>query len=174
MISNSQEKITLRPWSESDFWLLERLLGDPSMTEYLGGPETPEQLRKRHKRYYAPDDGENGRMFVIMAGADAVGSVGYWEREWRSESIWKIGWSVLPKFQKRGLATKGVVAVIERVRAERRHRFLHAFPATKNLPSNALCQKVGFMLLGEVAFEYPPGNTMHCDDWRFRVEEKKL
>lgn len=77
--------------------------------------------------------------FVIVVGADAVGSVGYWEREWRGEPVWETGWSVLPEFQKQGLATKGVAAVIERVRAECRHRFLHAFPETENLPSNALC-----------------------------------
>lgn len=174
MISDSQEKVALRPWSESDFWLLGRLLGDPNMTEHLGGPETPEQLRKRHKRYYAPDDQEKGRMFVILVGADAVGSVGYWEREWRGEPVWETGWSVLPEFQKRGLATKGVAAVIKQARVERRHRFLHAFPSTENLPSNALCKKVGFVFLSEVEFEYPPGNTMRCNDWQLEVKKGKL
>jgi len=143
------------------------------MTEYLGGPETPEQLRKRHKRYYAPDDQEKGRMFVIVIGADAVGSVGYWEREWRGEPVWETGWSVLPEFQQRGLATKGVTAAIERARAEQKCRFMHAFPSTENLPSNVLCRKVGFALLGEVEFEYPPGNLMHCNDWRFELYKEK-
>jgi hypothetical protein len=43
--------IGLRPWAGGDYDLLARLLGGPAMTEHLGGPETPEQLRRRHQRY---------------------------------------------------------------------------------------------------------------------------
>jgi len=39
--SNTVPLISLRPWAEQDLPLLERLMGDPAMTEYLGGPETP-------------------------------------------------------------------------------------------------------------------------------------
>lgn len=36
-----------------------------------------------------------------MAGpdAEAVGWVGYWESEWRGETVWECGWSVLPEAQ---------------------------------------------------------------------------
>ena len=105
-------------------------------------------------------------MFVIVAGTGAVGSVGYWEHDGQGGLVWETGWSVLPEFQKRGLAAAGVAAVIEQVRAERRYRFLHAFPSTKNLPSNALCRKAGFTLVREVEFEYPRGHLMQCNDWR--------
>jgi RimJ/RimL family protein N-acetyltransferase len=137
------------------------------MTEHLGGPETLEQITERHERYRAIGDTGEGRMFVIVAGpaAEAVGSVGYWEREWRGESVWEIGWSVLPLFQGRGLATAGVAAAIEAARAERKHRSIHAFPSVENPPSNAVCRKVGFTLRGEAPFEYPPGRCMRCNDW---------
>ena len=49
-MTSSLGEVTLRLWSDADFWLLERLMGDPLMTQHLGGPETPEQLRKRHGR----------------------------------------------------------------------------------------------------------------------------
>jgi RimJ/RimL family protein N-acetyltransferase len=43
---------------------------------------------------------------------------------------------------------------------------MHAFPSVDNLPSNAICRKIGFTLQEEVEFEYPPGNFMRCNDWR--------
>ena len=43
---------------------------------------------------------------------------------------------------------------------------MHAFPAVENAPSNAICRKLGFTLLDEHDFEYPPGTVMRCNDWR--------
>lgn len=161
-------EVVLRPWSNLDLPLLEWLMGDPVMTEHLGGPETPEKIAERHQRYCGIGDTGVGRMFVIVAGPaeTSAGSVGYWEREWRGETIWETGWSVLPEFQGRGLATSGVAAAIEVVRSEHRHRAVHAFPSLDNPPSNAVCRKVGFTLAGEVEFEYPPGAIMRCNNWR--------
>jgi RimJ/RimL family protein N-acetyltransferase len=159
--------VTLRPWSERDLPLLERLMGDPAMMTHLGGPETPDKIRERHARYCAIADTGKGRVFVIVVGADAtpVGSVAYWEREWHGELIWETGWSVLPEFQGRGFATRGTAAAVERARAEQKHRSIHAFPSVDNAPSNAICRKVGFTLTGEVEFEYPLGHFMRCNDW---------
>jgi RimJ/RimL family protein N-acetyltransferase len=44
---------------------------------------------------------------------------------------------------------------------------VYAFPSVDNAPSNAICRKVGFELLGEKDFEYPPGNPLRCNEWRF-------
>ena len=43
--------MTLEPWGSGDLPLLERLMGDPRMTEHLGGPESPDKLRERQGRY---------------------------------------------------------------------------------------------------------------------------
>ena len=80
--------------------------------------------------------------------------------------VWETGWSVLPEFQGLGIATLATKIIIERVRAEERHPFLHAFPSIKNGASNAICKKVGFRLLGQYDFEYPIGNLMTCNDWQ--------
>jgi RimJ/RimL family protein N-acetyltransferase len=56
--------------------------------------------------------------------------------------------------------------VIDEARRQRRHRYLHAFPGVENEPSNAICRKLGFELLEALEFEYPPGNSMRCNDWR--------
>jgi hypothetical protein len=39
--------VTLESWGSGDLPLLERLMGDPRMTEHLGGPESPDKLLER-------------------------------------------------------------------------------------------------------------------------------
>ena len=50
--------MTLEPWGSGDLPLLERLMGDPRMTEHLGGPEDPDTLRERQRRYERRDAGD--------------------------------------------------------------------------------------------------------------------
>lgn len=160
--------VSLRPWTDGDLPLLRGLLGDPAMMTYLGGPETEEKLMARHARYLAIDAAGTGRVFVITTGTErtAAGWVGYWETSWHGEQIWETGWSVLPAFQGRGLATRGAALAVEAAVAEERYRFIHAFPAVENGSSNAVCAKLGFEKLGSESLEYPPGTWMECAIWR--------
>jgi len=158
--------VTLELWGSGDLPLLERLMGDPRMTEHLGGPETPEQLRERQVRYESLEGG--GRIFKIVdmaSGAD-VGSVGFWMKEWRDAQVYEIGWMVVPEFQGRGIAVAATAQAIERAKADDEHRFMHAFPSVDNAPSNAICRKLGFELLEACEFEFPKGHFMTCNDWR--------
>ena len=59
-------EVILQPWSENDLPLLHQLLGDPEMMAHLGGPETPEQIQKRHQRYLQLPATDH--MFVILWG----------------------------------------------------------------------------------------------------------
>jgi RimJ/RimL family protein N-acetyltransferase len=160
--------VRLEAWAEGDLPLLRRLLGDPAMTEHLGGPESEEKLRERQGRYERIADAGTGRMFKIVdeASGEPTGSVGYWEKDWQGETVYETGWSVLPEFQGRGIAGEATRQAIEAARAEGKHRYLHAFPSVENGPSNAICRKLGFELLGEHEFEYPPGHELRCNDWR--------
>ncbi len=164
--------IQLRPWSDGDLGLLERLMGDPRMTDHLGGPESPERIRVRHDRYLKTREAEDGRMYVIVVGPDHLpaGSIGYWERAWRDQTVWETGWSVLPEFQGQGVATQATLEILELARSNGRHPFIHAFPAVDNGPSNAICRKSGFTLAGPVEFESPPGHRMLCNDWVLDVQ----
>jgi RimJ/RimL family protein N-acetyltransferase len=160
--------VRLEPWGKDDLPLVRRLMGDPAMTENLGGPETEEKLVERQARYERVADDGTGRMFKIVdeETGEAAGSVGYWEKDWRDEQVYEIGWSVLPEFQGRGIASAATAQAIAMARAERKHRYLHAFPSVENLPSNGICRKLGFSLLEACEFEYPKGNFMLCNDWR--------
>jgi RimJ/RimL family protein N-acetyltransferase len=163
--------VRLEPWSTTDGPLMERLLGDPAMTVHLGGPESPQKLAGRQARYEKPDS----RQYKIVVGepGEAVGAVGYWEREESDDTIWEVGWLVLPEQQGRGYATAGMRLLLDLIHADPvQHRHVHAFPAVANGASNAICRKLGFVLLGEHDFEYPPGNWLRCNDWQLVLTER--
>jgi len=105
-------------------------------------------------------------MFAILLGAESVGSVGYWESEWQGETVYEMGWSVLPSFQGQGIAARATLAALDKLRPLALHRFVHAFPSVENPPSNGVCRKAGFSLIGEFEGEYPKGHFMRCNNWR--------
>jgi RimJ/RimL family protein N-acetyltransferase len=160
--------LQLLPWEAGDRWLIDATMGDATMTEYLGGPESEEKLEERHQRYL--DLGQKGtaRMMKIVRGSDGrvAGNIGYWMTTWGDEEIFEIGWSVLPEFQGQGIATDATLLIAELARADGRRRYLHAFPKVDNGASNAVCRKAGFTNLGEVSAEFPPGNPIRCYNWR--------
>jgi RimJ/RimL family protein N-acetyltransferase len=163
-----RDEVRLRPWRTDDLGLLERLLGDPAMTEHLGGPETPEHLRSRLTQYLALKP-EEGRMFVVTVGRDGepVGSVGWWWHEAGDSPSLETGWSVLREFQGRGIATRAMRLMLELVAADTDQVAIHAYPTIENVASNALCRTLGFELLGSTDFEYPKGHPIVCNDWSF-------
>lgn len=157
----------IEPWSEDDLDLL-RQLNTPEMKRHLGGPETDEQVVARHERYVQFAGTGKGCMFrvVVLPSGESVGSIGYWERVWHDETVYEMGWAILPAYQRRGLATAALAATVAEARARRTHRYAHAFPSVDNPASNAVCRKAGFQFLGETEFEYPPGNLASSHDWR--------
>ncbi len=168
--------VRLVPWGEDDFALLVRL-NAPEMMEHLGGPETEEQVRLRHQRYVAAarsgifrDSDREYRAFIFKAvlepgGLDA-GSVNFWDREWKGEQVYEMGWAVVPELQGRGIASVMVGLAAEVARETKRRPAVHAFPSVDNARSNGICRRVGFELFGEERFEYPKGHWMQCNDWR--------
>jgi RimJ/RimL family protein N-acetyltransferase len=170
----STPEVRLEPWGTGDLWLMERLLGDPAMTAHLGGPESPQKLAGRQARYERP----GSRQYKIVVGepGEPAGEVGYWEKEWRGETVWEVGWLVLPEQQGRGFATAGMRVLLDLIRADQvRHRFVHAFPSVLNGPSNGICRKLGFSLLEAIDFEYPhgSGHLMRCNDWRLALRGER-
>jgi hypothetical protein len=79
--------VTLEPWGSGDLPLLERLLGDPRMTEHLGGPESPAKLWERQAKYEHLERGDRMLKIVDVASGAGVGSVGYWMKEWRGGQV---------------------------------------------------------------------------------------
>ena len=166
--------VTLERWGSGDLSLLERLLGDPLMTEHLGGPESPDQLRRRQARYERLEEGSRMFKIVDVATGAGVGSVGYWTKEWRDTEVYEVGWMVVPEFQGRGIAVAATAQAIELARRDAAYRLMHAFPNVDNVPSNAICRKLGFELLEACEFEFPKGHFMTCNDWRLDLRAARL
>jgi RimJ/RimL family protein N-acetyltransferase len=166
-------RVRIEPWGEGDLALLHRTLGDPDMTKYVGGPESDEKLAERQARFERLPETGTGQMFKILdeRTGEPAGSIGYWDQTVHDEPVYEMGWFVVPEFQGRGVASAAGAQVIERLRAERRHASVHAFPSIDNDASNALCRKLGFTLVEEVDFEYPPGHVMRGNDWRLDLTE---
>jgi RimJ/RimL family protein N-acetyltransferase len=158
--------VTLAPWGSGDLPLFERLMGDPRMTEHLGGPESPDKLRERQGRYECLEGSDRMFKIVEVASGAGVGSVGFWTKEWRDERVYEVGWMVVPAFQGRGVAMAATAQAIELAKPDDAHCFMHAFPNVDNAPSNAICRKLGFELLEAREFEFPKGHFMTCNDWR--------
>ena len=56
----------LRRWAPEDRELLHRLLGDPWMTTWIGGPETAAEIDQRHDRYLAQGEPSDGQMLAVV------------------------------------------------------------------------------------------------------------
>ena len=127
--------VRLEPWAEGDFPLLMRL-NEPAMTEHLGGPETDEQLQRRHERYIRLAGSTEAFVYkaILESTGQVVGSVNFWERDWQGKPVYEMGWGILPEFQGRGIATAAVNKAIEAARAAGRRDAVHAFPSVENGP----------------------------------------
>lgn len=162
--------VHLERWSAQDLPLLTALNGDPEQMAHVGGAENAEKIAERQARYAADP---NQLRIVDDASGQGVGWVGFWLRSWRGEDVYEIGWSVLPAFQGRGFASAATVLAVDAARAAGGAPAIHAFPAVGNAPSNAVCRRAGFTLVQEaMAFEYPPGNTLVCNDWRLELSRR--
>ncbi len=166
------DETAIRPYSAGDMWVLEKTLGAATQMEHLNGPESREQIQKRHERYLAMSaDPQGGCMYTITVGPSAAGNVGYWETDWEGEKAWETGWFVLPEFQGQGVATQAMKLMIQLVSRRSGRRCLVAFPSTDNGPSNAVARKLGFELVREMDVEYPrnSGKFLHNNAWRLRL-----
>jgi len=159
----SRPSVHLLPWGPEDLPLLEKLMGDHEMMRHLGGANSPQKIAERQARY---ENSEDVFKVVDEASGEGVGWVGFWERMWREREVYETGWSVIPAFQGRGIAAAAGAQVIARARSVGKRRFMHAFPVPENGPSNAVCRKLGFTLLGECELEFPPGHVGVSNDWQ--------
>jgi RimJ/RimL family protein N-acetyltransferase len=156
-----ERHVELQPYTDEHFWLTEALETDPEVMRELGGPIERDRLPGIHRRRL----GDPWWLKIVAEpGGVAVGTIGVWETRQGGEDLHETGWTVLPAHQGRGIASAALTLLIQRVTAEPRISSIHAFPPVTNAPSNALCRKFGFELLGDADFVYS-GRTLRCNHW---------
>jgi RimJ/RimL family protein N-acetyltransferase len=143
--------VELVPFTAADAWLMEQLETDPRTMSELGGPVPIEEIPaivERRLRTTA----EDGGWILKIVPAPEVGPVGLlmlWHSEWQGEALSELAWMVLPEHQGKGYASAGLAVLIDMANAAGYWGDLHAFPGVTNVPSNALCRKSGFALVGQ-------------------------
>lgn len=159
--------IELRPYSDADFALTEAMECDPVVMKELGGPMPRAEMPRIHRRRLEFAE-QGGWWFTILSDGQAAGTIGLWDRTWDGEMIVEMGWTLLPAFHGRGLASEAARTVIERARLEKKCSAIHAFPGVTNVPSNAICRKAGFVKLEEADIDYA-GRPFRCHHWRLAL-----
>lgn len=153
------------PYTDGDMWLTDALETDPRVMAELGGPWPREKIPEIHRRRVAAiAEGGWYLKVVPVSGGLPVGAVMIWHSDFEGRPISETGWMILPEHQRRGYASEALLLLLERADADGRWADIHAFPGVTNAPSNALCRKFGFELLGEVDVEYG-SRPLRCNHW---------
>jgi RimJ/RimL family protein N-acetyltransferase len=148
------ESIELRQLTVDDLAFYERIYTDPRMWTELGGVVEQDMTVKLERDVASVEADRHWVLVIVTRDGVAAGTVSLWDHEWQGETIDEIGWMVLPEHQGRGLASAGVAEALRRADEAARWQLLHAFPATTNAPSNALCRKHSFALRGPLEYVY--------------------
>jgi RimJ/RimL family protein N-acetyltransferase len=155
----------LVPYTDADYWLTEALETDPVVMGELGGPWPREDIPGIHRRRM--DAIRNGTWWFTMVPdpeMPPVGHLGIFHSDWQGQRISEAGWAVLPAYQGRGYASAALELLLDRAAADGRWGTIHAMPGVTNGPSNALCRKFGFRLVGEETVDYR-GRPLRCNHW---------
>ena len=157
----------LRDYTDADAWFTERLETDPFVMAELGGAVKPEALAEVHARRLATVGGGDW-WFVIEDEGEPAGVIGIWPREVEGRREHEVGWMVVPERQGKGIASRALAMMLERARSDGRFPVIHAFPGASNEPSNALCARAGFELVGSQEVTYK-GAPFICNQWTLRL-----
>jgi RimJ/RimL family protein N-acetyltransferase len=158
-------RINLLPWDDSGLSLL-RAMNTPAQKLHLGGVESEDKMLDRQARYLTYHRPGEVEMVRIGVEGVVVGSIGYWEIEWRGEKAYETGWEILPEHHGRGIGGAAATALMARLKQAARHPYVLAFPTPENPGSNGICRKLGFELVAVEDVEYPKGMFSPHNIWR--------
>ncbi len=155
----------LVPYADEHLWLTEALETDARVMAELGGPWPRDAIPAIHERRLN-SVAAGTWMFTMVpeTGASPVGLIGLFGSDLDGSQITETFWLVLPAHQGRGYASAALRMLLDRAQADGRWGPIHAFSGVTNAPSNALCRKSGFVLVGERDIEYG-GRTLRCNHW---------
>ena len=152
-------QVTLERWGPDDLDVLRRA-NTPGMTRFLGGPESDEALAQRHADYLALWDSGEVRMFRVDVDGAAAGYAGWWAEEHDGAPVYEIGCVVEPGWQGRGVASAALGEVVRRALGTEDLRPVVGYANVENVASNALCNRLGFTLVGTAAFPDEDGEAV--------------
>lgn len=164
-------RVTLEQWGPDDLAVLERA-NTPEMTRFLGGPETDDALRERHADYLALWDSGEIRMFRVEVDGVTAGYAGWWEEVHEGMPVYEVGCVIEPGWQGRGVASTVLAELVRRAATAEDRRPIVGYANVGNAASNALCERVGFSLVGSGAFPDADGHPgMPVNVWMIEAPD---
>ena len=155
----------LVPYSDEHMWLTEALETDARVMAELGGPWPRDAIAGIHERRLKSVAAGSWLFTIVPAtGVSPVGMTGVFGSDLDGSPIGEAFWMILPAHQGRGYASAALRMLLDRAQADGRWGPIHAFPGVTNAPSNALCRKSGFVLVGEREVDYG-GRTLLSNHW---------
>lgn len=137
------------------------------MMRHLGGPMPLDLARERFQKWLdIKASSDFGPCVISFRGQpEIIGAVGVFPNDVEGESVYEIGWWVLPEHQNKGIAFEAAEG-LDRYAATRLKPYtLTAFPNETNIASNRICEKLGMKKIKLVS--YPYGNTfLKMTYWR--------
>lgn len=155
----------LRPYGEPDRLLTEQLETDPVVKRHLGGVLTRAEAGAVHQQRMAAVE-RGDRFWVVMDAVTdmPIGVTGVWSTVWDDDVVDEVGWMLLSASHGQGYGRRSADATVQQARREGRVAVIHAFPATVNTASNAICRSLRFRRLDDADLEYA-GRPLRCSHW---------
>lgn len=138
--------LVLEPLTAANAGELFPRLQDPALYTYIpqDPPPSLEALRARYARLESrrsPDGNELWLNWVARRGSDAVGTV---QATCRSDGVALIAYDVFVPFQRQGVASKTVAAMLDHVQAAAHMTSAKALVDTRNVASIRLLERLCF------------------------------
>lgn len=145
-------RLSLRPWTESDFALLRRLSDDPRVVRYVGdGRRWPEERAAETSRLILEHWSEHGFGWRVMALPDTGQEIGFaalnhpGAETGLGSSEFEIGWWLAPDFWRQGLASEAAAAVRDDAFGHLAAPSLVARLQPDNLASAGVAKRIGMV-----------------------------
>ena len=141
------ERLILRRYRPEDADDLYRYLGtDPSMVQYSGWNPyaTPEMAQETVRRFIDSYDDEHSYSWIMDTDDVIVGTIGAYD--YTGDQI-EVGFSVVPGWQGRGLATEALRKVLEYLTDNEGIPCVTAWCAAENIGSKRVLEKAGMKLV---------------------------
>ena len=141
------ERLILRRYRPEDADDLYRYLGtDPSMVQYSGWNPyaTPEMAQETVRRFIDSYDDEHSYSWIMDTDDVIVGTIGAYD--YTGDQI-EVGFSVVPGWQGRGLATEALKKVLEYLTENEGILCVIAWCAAENVGSKRVLEKAGMKLV---------------------------
>lgn len=167
--SFSSKRLIIRPTFEQDAELIFQLMNTPKFIKYVGDRKISSINDAKNYIHYKMlpqlyKIGYSTYTLVKKSKGNKIGICGLYDRN-GIEGI-DIGFSILPQFERLGYAYESTSRIIKAAFEEFKMEELKAITNQKNISSQALLKKLGFLITGKIVLPKE-------DDELFLFELKK-